>query len=296
MSTHPTADGLTRADLSPFGHVSLDDVNRQAALLDRMENKYLIDLPAFRRMLKELSQQFDILSIDDEVIFNYDTVYFDSGTLVAYRDHAQGRRKRFKIRSRHYVESDLYFFEVKLKGERGRTVKKRIPYDPAQHGNMTGAAQEFVRDCFRKEYDTEFPHEIGPKLTIRYRRLTLVGKRAPERVTIDFDLRFEERDQPQGDEVDGVDLPNATSERQPWRAHGRHHEGSSKIAEVWRRRRARTVIEAITARPTSTTSTGPEARRSTTSEAAQWPPRRGSSQPRRRTRGGSGPNAPPRGG
>jgi len=196
MTTTPNAPtaALAAADLTSFDRVTLDKLNRRAALLDRMENKYVIAVPALRPILIGLASQFDVLAIDDEVVFRYETVYFDSRDLVAYRDHAQGKRKRFKIRSRRYVESDLCFFEVKLKGVRGRTIKERMAYTPAEHGTMTSDARAFVSACFRDVYGIDFPYDVGPSLPMRYQRVTLVGKRVAERVTVDFALEFQRDD------------------------------------------------------------------------------------------------------
>ena len=195
-ATIPSADttGLAAADLSTFDRVGLAGLNRRAALLDRMEDKYIIAVTALRRILSGLASEFDVLAIDDEVVFNYETIYFDSDDLVAYRDHAQGKRKRFKIRSRRYVESDRCFFEVKLKGIRGRTIKERMEYPSSEHGTVTPDARAFLSACFRDVYGTEFPHDVSPSLPMRYRRITLVGKRAAERVTVDFALEFQRDD------------------------------------------------------------------------------------------------------
>ena len=43
-----------------------------------------------------------------------------------YHRHHIGRSNRFKVRSRRYVESDLCFFEVKYRNNKGRTIKNRI--------------------------------------------------------------------------------------------------------------------------------------------------------------------------
>jgi len=190
--THTAA--LAPSDLSPFHTVGLDELNRRAALLDRMENKYIVAVPALRRILDELAEHFDVLAIDGAVVFGYDTIYFDSDDRVSYRDHAQGKRRRFKIRTRRYVESDQCFFEVKLKGVRGRTIKERMPYNPSQRDTLNGDARAFLSACFRKVYGIEFAHDVAPSLPMRYRRVTLVGKRAAERVTVDFALEFQRDD------------------------------------------------------------------------------------------------------
>ena len=173
-----------------FGAITLDELNRQSALLDRMENKYVVQHESARAIVKGLKDDFNLLTIGDRAVFTYETIYFDSVNLAAYRAHAQGRRKRFKIRSCHYVDSGLYYFEVKLKGVRDRTIKERLRHDGSEHGRMSDATKAFVRDRFREVYGEDFPHEIGPTLKMQCKRITLVGKGNPERVTMDFDLAY----------------------------------------------------------------------------------------------------------
>ncbi len=90
----------------------------------------------------------------------------------------QQRRRRYKCRSREYVDSGLRMFEVKLKGPRGRTVKYRT-----EHGSFA-----FLDETLQREYGRPTDPGLRPTLDVAYTRVTLA---APgERVTCDFDLRF----------------------------------------------------------------------------------------------------------
>jgi hypothetical protein len=177
-------------DLTQFGSLSLDELNGRAALLDRMENKYLLRSEAFSEVLADLHGAFDVLVIDDRRIFSYETIYFDTADFQSYHQHLQGKRRRFKIRTRRYVESDLYYFEVKLKGVRGRTVKKRMSISLEQHGRVTPEGTRFIRDTFASVYGERFEAPYFPRLAMLYRRLALVGIETPERVTVDFGFNF----------------------------------------------------------------------------------------------------------
>ncbi|MDQ3177862.1 MAG: polyphosphate polymerase domain-containing protein [Actinomycetota bacterium] len=184
-----------------WGRVSLDEVQRRAALLDRAETKYVVTTSELDVALRQLREQFDVLSIEDRIVFTYETVYFDTKDLAAYHDHAQGRRRRQKVRSRRYVDTDDSFLEVKSKGTRGRTVKERIRYDGESHGRLDDAATMFLATCAQRtngHVDAAGDDlaggasvdDLGPSLAMRFRRITLVGRGAPERVTIDHELQF----------------------------------------------------------------------------------------------------------
>lgn len=177
-------------DLGEWPTVTLAEVTERAALLVRAEQKYTTTTAVVAEVLTQLHDAYDLLAMDGQTSFVYETVYYDTDTLRAFRDHAQGKRQRVKIRSRRYVESDVYFFEVKLKDGRARTIKKRIPYDAERHGTVCAEALEFARCCVRDVYGYELPGVLRPQLAMRFRRTTLVGRGAPERVTIDSGLEF----------------------------------------------------------------------------------------------------------
>jgi hypothetical protein len=177
-------------DFTGWSSVSLDGLNQRAALLDREETKYVVADADLDGVLKDVRAEFDVLTIDGSTSFGYDTIYFDTPDYLCFRQHSQGRRLRLKARSRRYVDSDLYFFEVKLKGARGRTIKRRMPYSAQLHGTMTGEAEGFLRSVVDEVYGVELPAIFAPALAMTYRRVTLVGRRRSERVTIDHALGF----------------------------------------------------------------------------------------------------------
>ena len=101
-----------------------------AALTTRFELKYLVPLEACPGPLDRLPARLAALDIGGRRIFDYESVYFDTADLALYR-HAQGRRKRYKARTRSYCDTGDTMFEVKLKGRRGQTVKERLGHDYA---------------------------------------------------------------------------------------------------------------------------------------------------------------------
>lgn len=169
--------------------VSLAEVDRRAALLDRQESKYVLPVGRLAHAGEALREQFDVLAIDGRRVFGYDTIYFDTGDLQSYRQHAQGRRLRFKARTRRYLDSNLCFAEIKLKGTRDRTIKHRVRLDASEHGASSDVAS-FFAGAVRATYGAVELPVLQPTLRMRFERVTLVGTEAPERVTIDHRMRF----------------------------------------------------------------------------------------------------------
>ena len=170
-----------------FAPIGLDELNARAALLTRVDAKYIVDGATFARLEERLADDFLVLEIDGLRRFTYETLYFDSVALDAYHAHVQGRRRRFKCRSRRYVESGRQVFEVKLKGLRGATVKHQL--EIADHGVMTDAAREFAEEVLRDAYGHQLAPQV-PVLPMTYRRMTLAARDSAERLTCDFDLAF----------------------------------------------------------------------------------------------------------
>lgn len=90
-----------------FNPISLATLNAKAAMLERLDNKYVVHESALRAALAELSQHFDVLEIDGKRAFTYETCYFDDDELHSYYDHHQGRRRRCKVRVRKYTDAQL---------------------------------------------------------------------------------------------------------------------------------------------------------------------------------------------
>jgi hypothetical protein len=170
--------------------VSLGELDTAAALQDRVDTKYVISLDQFAALAERLRRTHAVLEIDSRRSFRYRTVYFDTAELTAYRAHMQQRRRRYKCRSREYVDSGLCTFEVKLKGLRGRTIKHRMAYERARREELSAPALEFLRDCLERSYGRTPQGELQPALVVAYTRVTLAAPALGERVTCDFDLGF----------------------------------------------------------------------------------------------------------
>ena len=170
------------AVLDAFEPVPLDELDAALALPVRTDRKFVIDQHALELLLDRLADTHAVLEIAGRRVFAYDSVYFDTPELLTARAHVQRRRRRFKARSRLYLDSGVCCFELKVKGARGETVKHRLPYDAADHGRLTPQAMAFLG-----EHLDRVP-ELAPVLRSSYRRSTLAGP--DERVTVDLDLSF----------------------------------------------------------------------------------------------------------
>jgi len=183
---------LVQQAIDSFAPITLDELQSRAPLLTRLDNKYIVSWPACASVLETLLDDFRVLEIGARRTFEYESAYFDTHSLTLYRAHVQRRRKRFKCRSRHYVDSGVHFFEMKMKGRRNETIKRQMAYDRADLAVVTVDAWQFIRDCLIEQYGQQFDDELALSLSNNYRRMTLVARDGAERLTCDFDLSFAE--------------------------------------------------------------------------------------------------------
>jgi hypothetical protein len=171
-----------------LGSISLEELVGRAALLTRQDVKYFVPREDFEALAAELAADYVVLEIDGRRTFAYDTMYFDGAGFPLYYSHLQRRRQRFKARSRRYLDGSLCVIEVKFKGRRGETVKRQLPWDSALHGHLTDAGREFIEASVSEAFEYPLTERLRPALQTSYRRLTIVHRELPQRLTCDFDL------------------------------------------------------------------------------------------------------------
>lgn len=166
-------------ELGNFDPISLAKTQK-AALMDRVEQKFLLSTQELLKILPLVRESYQILEIGGEVMMAYNSTYHDSQDFAFYRAHHDGRLRRQKVRFRRYLQTDASFLEIKLRSPSGRTRKERIAVEET---STTG------------EHSSHFLHEqlpncaeLEPKLEVFYQRATLVSRVAEERLTLDFGL------------------------------------------------------------------------------------------------------------
>lgn len=169
--------------------ISLEDLNERAALQTRIDRKYVLTVDQAAAILSAARFDLRALQIGELRSFAYESVYFDTEDFLGYRLAATRRRRRFKVRSRSYLDSGLCWLEVKTRGPRGATVKTRRPH-PLDERYWLGEGQEFVQQTLAAHCAPACADELRPVLFGTYRRTTLLVPEGDSRLTIDTDLTW----------------------------------------------------------------------------------------------------------
>ena len=171
---------ITRV-LSEFDHHGLADLDK-ASLMNRVDTKFVVPTQFIPEMLRQLQDHFSVLQIGEKRCFHYQSIYFDTPDYLFYNMHHTGRLNRFKVRVRHYLDSQTHFLEVKFKNNKGRTEKSRVKLDTFGESELT-AYNHFLHDQRVPQVGS-----LVPSLQNQYHRIALASEHRAERLTIDLNL------------------------------------------------------------------------------------------------------------
>jgi hypothetical protein len=196
-----SAERTLTAATSRLRPLTLEDVLATAELQTRVDRKYVVPLATFTILFDWMGDRLSVLQIGDLRLFRYESVYFDTPELAAYLQHAHGRRRRVKIRTRAYLDSGDCLLEFKSVGARGETLKERFPYLLASRHDLDAGARALASERLGHTISTS---ALRPVLTTAYHRATLVDSTGLHRVTCDVNLRFENGAAQRYGPLDGV--------------------------------------------------------------------------------------------
>ena len=142
----------------------------------RFETKYLSSIQNIRPIIDWMESNFAAITYKGFRQQNYHNRYFDTPNFKNYFDHHQGAFPREKLRVRTYInsEGENSFLEQKRKYANGISEKLRKPI------TTMGSS------IYQEDYS-----EV---LTIEYQRLQFWNEQSSERITIDTELTFTNKD------------------------------------------------------------------------------------------------------
>ena len=171
-----------KSELNKFETITLSEMD-DVKLMSRTDTKFVFNFSRLPEFLEKLSHFYKVLLIDGNLIHDYKSLYFDTEDRKFYIDHHNRRVNRNKIRFREYVGSGLTFLEIKLKNNKGKTIKKRIKVDSICE-EITEKQQRYIDKI------VGYPIEVSAKQWINFSRVTFVHKIQKERLTMDINLTF----------------------------------------------------------------------------------------------------------
>lgn len=172
--------------LASMEPISLEQM-KSIRLMKRTDQKYVTTVSRLLDLLKLTREDYYVQEIAEKRIASYRTVYWDNPQgHPFFQNHQRGALPRTKVRARTYVDSNLSFLEIKKKNNHGKTSKKRITVS-----NIDSVCRGEEGAFFVQEQTGLDLGDLCPSVGNRFHRVTLVNKGRTERLTIDFDLQFD---------------------------------------------------------------------------------------------------------
>ncbi len=170
--------------LKQYESISLEEMD-EVSFFDRKDTKFIFHIEKLLPLLENTTEHYKILTIDHKRLFKYKTLYFDTPGLKFYHDHHNGKRSRFKVRYREYIDTEQTYLEIKEKNNKERTIKNRLSVDQIRE-DFSKRDIDFIRKFVRTDTGP-----LNPVLRTIFSRFTMVSLDYKERITIDINLEFE---------------------------------------------------------------------------------------------------------
>ena len=167
--------------LNDLQTISLDALDK-VKLLDRKDTKFVFNQNQLPSILEKIKPYYKVLEINNSPIFNYDNTYFDTDDFLFYNQHHNEHRKRFKVRFRKYSNNNKSYFEIKIKNNKNRTVKKRMLVNE-MNKHLGKQEKKMVSEIIGLP-----PNLLTSMLNVQFTRMTLADHSFSERLTIDANL------------------------------------------------------------------------------------------------------------
>jgi len=180
-----------------------------AALMDRVDTKFILSMSLLKAFLTELNDEYTILEQEGRRLFTYETTYFDTPDRCFYRAHHNGKLNRNKVRFRRYHDTNTAFMEVKFKNNKQRTIKKRMPLD-ASKPDFKNAEQFLIANL---QHQVRY---LETALFVKYQRITLMNKNSTERLTLDVSLNFKSTNVASQVSLPGMWIAELKRDRKPY--------------------------------------------------------------------------------
>lgn len=169
--------------LTHFKPISLSEMD-SVQLMNRLDTKFMFHSNELSDFLHDLESKYRVLEVEGQRQCRYMTLYYDTVDFKYFIEHQNGKRHRYKIRKREYIESHVSYLEVKEKSNKGRTAKSRVVLKELSESLDEKGSQFIAKHAANAS-------GLESKLWNSFTRTTLVDIIAGERVTLDTNLAFE---------------------------------------------------------------------------------------------------------
>ena len=93
--------------LNRYNSISLAEMD-SVKLMNRIDSKFIFSINDLHDILLNLENDYSILNVNNKLTHSYESLYFDDENDRFFKDHHRGKKNRFKVRYRQYIDSKKY--------------------------------------------------------------------------------------------------------------------------------------------------------------------------------------------
>jgi len=169
------------------------DHTEDLLFLSRQDYKFLVPMNCLEDLLHFLKVDFFCNQFEEECIFHYHNIYFDTQDYKFFNLHRQGKYNRIKVRIRNYKNGKIgRYLECKSKYRGTFTIKQRQRLK-GKSDNIHQLKSNILTENLKRYNLTA--KDLVNKVETSYNRIRLTAKGGDTRISIDFDLEAGLNDQ-----------------------------------------------------------------------------------------------------
>lgn len=184
--------------LNELPRITLDQLDQVWCAKSRHDAKFVMTYPELLELLDLVNGDVTALEIEESVQFKYRTEYFDTADRDLYRNHAQNKMRRYKIRERTYLDNGLTQLEIKSRKGTSETHKHVLANPNGIAENRIAMIHEYLNEALSNQefpgawekQPTKMPTELISSAITEFVRITLLRPSCGEKITIDLNLRL----------------------------------------------------------------------------------------------------------
>lgn len=175
-------------DTTSCASTTLSAIDAQWLDVQRHDKKFLMELQDVQLFINSNVGALEVLEVESLRLFRYVTEYYDTPEYALYRDHYMRRRRRIKVRIRHYRDSEQSQCEVKARRGNSLTRKFILPDSTAVGETEMDFIDSTLEALNLSERLASSVGQLTHVATTTFDRVTLNRTDTSEKITIDLNF------------------------------------------------------------------------------------------------------------
>jgi hypothetical protein len=149
------------------------------------DQRFMFSNKLLDKLIECNKDNYDIIKFGDKNYQSIRTLYFDTPKNKCYTDAHNKKRNRYDIYYHYCYESDTTYLEVKYLSKKGIEKKKKLKVDCIKT-ELNDEELLFLK----KVMPGKLAKKLQARLSVNYKRITLIDKNRQHKVVLDTDIDY----------------------------------------------------------------------------------------------------------